>query len=137
MAQPAGSLTGTQLEIMEAIWAAGKEGRTVAEIWQQLSGSRKLARTTVLTMVVRLEARGWLHRKGDTNGYRYFATRGKNQATGRIAVRFVDEFFGGSATELVMSLLGTKKIKPQEVENLRRLLNEADKNRRADDEPKP
>jgi len=40
-----------------------------------------------------------------------------------VAADFVDAFFSGSASELVMSLLGSKRISADEVEQLRGLLD--------------
>ena len=125
MAKPQGTLTGAQLEIMEAVWAGGPEGVTVAEIWDHVSRSRRVARTTVLTLVHRLQQRGWLVRKKGGRSYRYLAFRSRELATGRLAGEFVDEFFGGSAAELVMSLLGSNRIGRKELERLREILAEA------------
>ena len=122
MAKPQGTLTGTQLEIMEAVWAGGRRGVTVAEIRDHVSRNRHVARTTVLT---RLQQRAWLVRKEDGRSHRYFASRSRERATGRLAARFVDEFFGGSPAELVMSLLGTNRIGPKELKRPRAALAEA------------
>ena len=125
MAKPQGTLTGTQLEIMEAVWAGGRRGVTVAEIRDHVSRNRHVARTTVLTLVRRLQQRAWLVRKEDGRSHRYFASRSRERAMGRLAARFVDEFFGGSPAELVMSLLGTNRIGPKELKRLRDALAEA------------
>jgi predicted transcriptional regulator len=125
MVKPEGTLTGAQLEIMEAVWAGGRRGVTVAEIRDHVSRSRQVARTTVLTLVRRLQQRGWLVRKKEGRSHRYFASRSRELATGRLAAQFVDEFFGGSAADLVMSLLGTNRIGPEELERLRDALAEA------------
>ena len=125
MAKPEGTLTGAQLEIMEAVWAGGRRGATVAEIRDHVCRTRDVARTTVLTLVRRLQQRGWLVRKKDGRSHRYSASRSRELATGRLAAEFVDEFFGGSAAELVMSLLGTNRIGPGELKRLRDALAKA------------
>ena len=122
---PQGTLTGTQLEIMESVWAHGPDGLAVGEIWQALAARRTVARTTVLTLVSRLEKRGWLVQTRSERAYRYRAARGKTEASQRLAAEFADTFFGGSASRLVMSLLGSKRIHPDELERLRTLLAEA------------
>jgi predicted transcriptional regulator len=127
MTEPHGSLTGAQYEIMEVIWRCGKAGATVAEVWQALSARREVARTTVLTMVNRLEQRGWLRRKEAANGLHFVALRGKDEAAGQIAGRFVEEMFGGSAAELVKSLLGSQQITYEELRRLRELLDQSEK----------
>ena len=123
MPLPEGNLTRAQHEIMEIVWSSGRGGATVAEIWDAVSKTRSVTRTTVLNLVDRLEKRGWLKRRQRKGIYRYTsAVTRKNTAT-LLAGEFVDDFFGGSATDLVMSLLGSKKLKSDEIDRLRRLLD--------------
>ena len=75
MTQPEGSLTGTQLEIMEAVWNGPPEGLGASEIWQALR--RPVARTTALTLIGRLEKRGWLVQEGASREHRYRAACGR------------------------------------------------------------
>lgn len=123
MSTPEGKLTGTQLEIMEVIWDL-PAGAKVAEIWQTLSEQRQVARTTVLTMVQRLEKRGWLQRCDATGSARYQATCSREDASSDLAAGFLDEFFNGSAAQLVSSLLGSRRLKKTELKRLRKLLDE-------------
>ena len=46
MAEPRGSLTAAQYEIMEAVWNVQDAGATVADIWQGIAASRDIGRTT-------------------------------------------------------------------------------------------
>lgn len=121
---PQGTLTGPQMEILDVLWDRGDEGATVAEIWGVLARRRRVARTTVLTVVRRLEMRGWLLRKDAPRGARYLPACPRSEAAQGLVSRFVDEFFGGSGSRLVMSLLGTRKVGPGEVARLRRALSE-------------
>lgn len=124
--QPDAALTAVQFEIVQVVWDA-PEGATVAEIWDAISQGRDVARTTVLNLVGRLDKRGWLKRRKCGGVYRYVATIDRETATANAATKFVDEFFGGSAAELVMSLLGSKQISKSEVDQLRQLLDRAGK----------
>lgn len=123
--QPETALTAVQFEIMQVVWNA-TAGATVAEIWEAIGQSREVTRTTVLNLVGRLEKRGWLKRRKQEGVFRYFAAVDRETATGRVAEKFVDEYFGGSAAELVMSLLGSRRITSSQVEELRALLQRAD-----------
>ncbi|MBN2582149.1 MAG: BlaI/MecI/CopY family transcriptional regulator [Planctomycetes bacterium] len=123
--EPKGSLTGQQLEIMEAVWAGPPEGLTVADIWQLLAARREVARTTVLTMVTRLAERGWLLRDGEGRSYRYRAACGPEAAKGRLALDFLNEFFDGSAHKLMAALTSTD-ISDQELAEVRRVLDECE-----------
>ena len=129
MTDPEGTLTAAQHEILEVIWNGPDAGATVTEIWQKISESRDVTRTTVLNQVDRLEKRGWLRRKKYEDGFRYVVARNRDQAARELAEEFIDSFFGGSASELVMSLLGSKKLKPAEIARLRDLLDSRSSNR--------
>ncbi|MDP7015369.1 MAG: BlaI/MecI/CopY family transcriptional regulator [Pirellulaceae bacterium] len=124
MTNPDGKLTPTQHEIMELVWDAANAGMTVTEIWEAIAARREVIRSTVLNLVDRLEKRHWLRRRKRKGGYRYFAAVERDRTVRGLAEDFVDDFFGGSASELVMSLMGSKRMKSEDVERLRRLLDE-------------
>jgi len=123
--KPQGSLTSTQYEILDVVWSHGSAGATVAEIWQALSARRAVGRTTILNHVDRLEKRGWLIRREDQSPLRYAAVLGREKTVALLAGDFVDGFFGGSAGDLMVSLLGSRRLTPSEIDQLRRLLESA------------
>lgn len=122
MKDPEGTLTVAQHEILEAIWKLSNSGATVAEVWAEISKHREVSRTTILNQVDRLEKRGWLKRHAHEDGFRYVVTKRRDQVANGLAREFVDSFFGGSTSELVMSLLGSKKLTSAEVTALKALL---------------
>jgi predicted transcriptional regulator len=124
MSPPAAGLTAVQLEIMQVVWNA-PAGATVAEIWDAISQGREVARTTVLNLVTRLDERGWLKRRKTEGVYRYVATIDRDTASANAASRFVDDFFGGSASELVLSLIGSQRLTPAELDQLKKLVEQA------------
>lgn len=119
-----GMLTAAQFEIMEASWEAGERGATVQEIWRRISARRAVSRTTVLNQVDRLEKRGWLRRAQGDGALVYSAAVARDEAVARLAGRFVGDFFGGSASGLVRSLLGSEKLETREIGRLQDLLAE-------------
>lgn len=125
MPNPEGKLTPAQHEILETVWAAQGRGATVTEIWEAIAEKRSITRTTILNLVDRLEKRGWLRRKKADGAFRYVAAVDAATTARRMAEGFIDEFFGGSASEMVMSLLGGKRLTPQEAQRLRKLLDTA------------
>ena len=132
---PDTNLTPVQFEILEVAWKAD-QGASVSEIWTAVSASRDVGRTTVLKLVDRLEKRGWLTRLKVNGVFHYTPTVDRERAAGHVASEFVDAFFSGSASELVMSLLGSKKISPSEVEQVRKLLDQNQSARRKAKESK-
>jgi predicted transcriptional regulator len=127
MPNPRGSLTSAQYEIMEVIWRRAELGATVAEIWEAIAARRTVGRTTILNLVDRLEKRGWLVRRDRQKPCHYLAALACDETTALLARGFVDDFFAGSASNLVMSLLGSQRLRPQEIELLRGALDSASK----------
>jgi predicted transcriptional regulator len=122
MPKPQGSLTSTQYEILDVVWNHGTAGATVAEIWQAFAARRPVGRTTILNHVDRLEKRGWLVRREEESPLHYVAALGREKTVALLAGDFVDGFFGGSARDLMVSLLGSKRLKLTEIDQLRRML---------------
>lgn len=125
MPKPKGKLTAAQYELMEAVWDHGPPGASVAEIWQVVSAARQVGRTTILNLLRRLERRGWLVRRQGQGADRYLATLSRAQTAALLVGSFVEDFFGGSASNLVMSLLGSRQLHPDEIHRLRHLLESA------------
>lgn len=123
MATPEGQLTPAQFEIMQLIWESSG-GLTVGEIWEVIRSNRDVSRTTVLNLVDRLEKRGWLTRHKDQGVFRYAAALPRESVEGQLAVDFVEAFFAGSATNLVMSLLGSQRVSREDIQRLKRLIDE-------------
>ena len=124
-----GMLTAAQFEIMEVSWEAGTPGATVQEIWRRISERRAIGRTTVLNQVDRLEKRGWLRRMKGDGARSYAAAITRGEAIARLTGRFVADFFDGSASHLVQSLLGSEKLDDRELGHLQDLLAEETRNR--------
>jgi predicted transcriptional regulator len=124
MPAPEGKLTAAQFEILGLTWSS-TGGLTIGEIWDAIRSRRGVTRTTVLNLVDRLEKRGWLKRKKDQNVYRYFPTVDRSAAERQMAVDFLDDFFEGSPSNLLMSLLGSKRISKEDADSLKRLIEES------------
>ncbi len=127
MPKPEGQLHPGQYEVLQAIWEIGPPGATTLEIWEQISKKRSIVRTTVLNVVDRLEKRGWLTRHDSDAGWRYWPTAPREQIEAKVAEQFVHQFFEGSASDLMLSLIGQEKVPPAEIERLREILDQARK----------
>jgi predicted transcriptional regulator len=136
MPEPRGSLTAAQHEIMAAVWKAGDVGVTVAEIWQAISESRAIGRTTVLNQVDRLEKRGWLRRLPGDGPTRFRAMLSREDASHQLVAGFVSDFFDGSTADLMSALLGSDAcdLTRKDVDRLRKLIEQA-RRRREEGQP--
>jgi BlaI family penicillinase repressor len=113
-------LTKLELQIMQVIWRLGTS--SVKNVQEGLE--QKLAYTTVQTMLNILERKGKLKRKLRGRAYVYSATVTEAKAS-RHAVRdLVDRMFGGSADELVMSLIKSRQIDATRLAELSRRVQE-------------
>lgn len=123
MPKPEGKLTPVQFEIMQLIWNA-PEGLTVGELWEAIRPNRDVSRNTVLNLVDRLEKRAWLKRRKDQGVFRYAAAVGRQPVEAQLTADFVEEFFEGSAANLLMSLLGSQRLSKSDIERLKRLIDQ-------------
>jgi predicted transcriptional regulator len=121
---PRSPLSPAQLEIMNVIWDRGEA--TVADVWRTLSTRRQVARNTVLTMLARLEEKGWLERDTEGHAHRYRATAPREATLGSMVERLVETAFGGSAEGLFLALLHGRGISPEETARLRALIDQAE-----------
>lgn len=120
---PAPLPSDAQWDVMNIIWQRGEA--TVGEVWQAFSVRRPVARNTVLTLVARLEEKGWLRRRAEGNVLRYSATVPRQTALRQIARRLVDTAFQGSAEGLIMTLLDDSDLSQGESDRIRAMLEKA------------
>jgi BlaI family penicillinase repressor len=125
---PLPPLSQAQLEIMNIVWERGDV--TVADVWKALSDHRKVARNTILTMLTRLEEKGWLKRDAQAHAHRYCAAVPRDATMGTLIKRLVETTFGGSAEGLVMALLQGRGVSKQEAARIRLLIDKAEGQRR-------
>jgi len=121
---PLPSLSEAQMEIMNVVWDRGEA--TVADVWKVLSGRRTVARSTVLTMLSRLEEKGWLRCDQEGHAFRYRAALPREATLGTMVQRLVDTAFGGSAEGLVMALLHGRGISKEEACKIKKMIDRAE-----------
>ena len=120
-------LSPANLEIMKVIWRLREA--SVNDVFEAVNSRKKdkVRRTTIQVQMNRLEEYGWLkHREvGRTHYFR--AVRGRQKAERDIIDDIKNRLFGGSRMELVKSLLDDSDLKPEEIQELRDILNEYEK----------
>ena len=121
------ALSEAQMEIMNEVWDRGEA--TVAEVWKALSPRRRVARNTVLTMMMRLQERGWLLCESGEHAYRYRAAAPRAAVQGMMVRRLLDSAFKGSAEGLVMALLDGRGLSSDESKRIRDMIRRADEAR--------
>lgn len=113
-------LTELQLAILRILWATGEA--TVQDIWETLHPKRGLARTTVATMLSRLERRGIVTRRAQTRQYHYRATVTEVDVQRAMVGELTARLFGGDVTALVRHLISESDASPAGLARIRAMI---------------
>lgn len=124
MRRKSSTLTAQELEIMKAIWS--RRQATVREVYDSLRERRKVAYTTVQTMMNILETKGHLKKEPGDKAQVYVPVRPQQAVVKSMVREFVERVFDGSARPLLVHLLNEKGLTERERKELQRLLDKGD-----------
>jgi BlaI family transcriptional regulator, penicillinase repressor len=113
-------LTDQELEIMKIVWQRGSS--TVREVYEELLKHRKIAYTTVMTMMGILEQKGRLIKSDSERAYVYTPAQPQGEVVGNMVRDFVKRVFDGSAKPLLVHLVENKTISQDELDEIGKLL---------------
>jgi predicted transcriptional regulator len=119
-----------QRAAMEIVWELGEA--SVHEVRNRMKREKKLAYTTVLTAMQKLEKAGWLQHKNKGKVYIYFPTRSREEAGARSVRKFIERMFEGDAVLMFQHLMEEDKLKEEELVELRRMIDRKRKERKND-----
>jgi predicted transcriptional regulator len=117
--------TDAELSILRILWRRGPS--TVREVHEELSRERSMVYTTVLKLLQIMTEKGLVTREGAGRAHLYQPRQSEEQAQRRLVVDLLDRAFDGSAQQLVMRALTARKASPEELAQIRRLLDELEK----------
>jgi len=117
--------TAAEVDILAVLWRIGPA--TVREVHENLDKDRSY--TTTLTQMRLMADKGLLVRSERFKSHVYEPAAPKELMQKRIAGDLVQRVFEGSAKNLVMGALGAKPASKSEIAEIRRMLDELDKNR--------
>ena len=118
------TLTPQELELMKIVWQKGQA--TVRDVYETLLEHRKIAYTTVMTMMRVLEKKGYVKTHRVNRAFVYQPARPQRQVVRSMVREFVDRVFNGSAQPLLVHLVEDRRLSPGELEELERLIREAE-----------
>ncbi|MGQ1787779.1 BlaI/MecI/CopY family transcriptional regulator [Saccharicrinis sp. GN24d3] len=114
--------TAAELEVLNILWKT--EPLTVKEIHELICKTKDVGYTTTLKIMQKMTAKGLLRREPNGKSHLYFSNYEKEETRGRLLDRFVDSAFGGSASSLVMQLLGNKKTSKEELDEIKQIIEQ-------------
>ena len=115
-----------ELQIMNVVWAKGTA--TVHDVKEALSQGRKPAYSTILTMMRKLEAKGYLDHEVHERTYVYRPTISKKAVRHSMVGDVLDRLFEGSPSLLLNSLAEQNRISEKELRQIKKLIREREKN---------
>jgi predicted transcriptional regulator len=112
--------TPRELEILKVLWEQGPS--SVRSVHRQLARAEEdLAYNTIQTLLRIMEDKGLVRHHVEGRTFVYSPCYSRDES----AVRFLDRVFDGAVDQLVMSLVRTERITPEEVRKMQAMIVEA------------
>ncbi len=113
--------TELELEILKVLWRDGPG--SVRDVRDTLVSFRDLAYTSVMTIMNIMRDKGYLTRAKKGGYYVYRPSITKESTVRGMLGDMVNRVFDGSAASLMVNLLETAEIDPEELKELRNRIN--------------
>jgi BlaI family transcriptional regulator, penicillinase repressor len=114
--------TDSELEILNVLWERGPS--TVREVQSVLAGTKDTGYTTVLKLMQIMAGKGLVERDEDQKAHVYRAVGARDRTQRLLVDDLVDRAFDGSAAGLVLNALGSRRASPEDLAEIRRLLDQ-------------
>ena len=122
MKHPPQKPTASELEILRVLWTRGPS--TVREVHDSLKETRAMGYTSVLKFLQIMTVKGTVRRNETQRAHVYEACLPAEQTKRQLAGDMLQRVFEGSASQLMMHALAGRKASREEIDELRRLLNQ-------------
>ena len=117
--------TEAELEILQILWKEGPS--TVRFINDKLNENRKVGYTTTLKIMQIMADKNLVKRNEESKSHIYTAAYKKDETQKLLLDRFLETTFSGSASKLVMQALDNSRASKEEIEEIRRYLDEIER----------
>jgi predicted transcriptional regulator len=127
--QRSNPLGNLETDVMGVVWELGRA--SVQDVKDNLEPRRKLAYTTVMTVMSRLAEKGMLKRQKEGRAYVYTPAASREKVAGSLLRSMVNQLYDGATGQAVAQLLNTDaKVDDDELERLERLIRSKREKRR-------
>ena len=113
-------LTDGELQLMNVLW--NKERATVKDVVAALTGPKRPAYSTVLTMLRIVEEKGYARHEKRGRAFVYIPVLGREQARRSAIRRLVSQLFDDSPGSLVLNVIEHDDVDTEELARLRERL---------------
>src|SRR4051812_44629127 len=116
-------LSDLQLAIMRALWDKGEA--SAVQVQQALDRSRKLAITTVSTLLVRLEKKGVIAHRSEGRTFIYRPRVTEQEMRRRTVASLIRNLFRGNPSEVVGQILSERDVSAEDLARMKELIQDA------------
>ena len=109
---------------MKIVWR--RRTATVREVYEDLRETRRIAYTTVMTIMNVLAAKGYVTRTKDERAFRYRPAQQERTVVTSMVREFVNRVFDRASRPLLLHLSKDRNLTAKERQELRRLIEEAE-----------
>lgn len=118
--------TKSELEIIQILWKHGSS--TVRFVNEKLNEEKRLVQySSTLKLMQIMAEKGLLKRDESAMKHVYSPAIEEYQTKSFLLSRFVDSIFDGSTSSIVMQLLGNHKTSPEELKDIKELVDKLEK----------
>ena len=112
----------TEMEVLHHVWEL--EHATVAQVHERILKNRKVAYTTIMTVMKKLADKGYLAYDRDGATYVYRPAQTKDEVQQGLLDNLVEKAFKGSPAALIQTLVKHESFTEEELEDIRRLVDD-------------
>lgn len=116
--------TSSELEILDILWE--RKTATVREVFDDLNAKRATTYTTVLKFLQIMQEKGLVKRDETSKAHIYQPAESQDAMQRKLVGSLIDRAFRGSALNLVQHVLESKPATREEIDAIRRLIDEAE-----------
>ena len=117
--------TDAELAILRVLWRRGPS--TVRQVMDELNRQQPTGYTTVLKMLQIMTDKGLVEREEAGRLHIYKPAQTESETQRQLLSDLLDRAFNGSARQLVLQALSAKPAAPEELAEIRRLLDQLEK----------
>lgn len=122
MKEEAPNITEAEWIVMQVLWKS--ESLTISEMINELAQSTDWKPKTIQTLVTRLVNKNIVGYKQEGRKRRYYALVSEEESIQNESESFLQRIFGGALQPMLVHLVKTNKLSQDDVEELKRLLDE-------------
>ena len=122
------SLSELQLAIMDVLWE--RQEATVLDVHDELRKERRIAQSTVATLLSRMENKGVVSRRAEDRRHVFYATATREQVRRTVVSEFselTERLFSGDVAGLISQLLTTRDARPEDLARAREIIEEKER----------